>query len=695
MGFQRRRLRFIAPLLALGLAGLSVVAIARKKDNKTPVPTQMDAHQQALHALQRLTFGPRPGDAERVTAMGVDKWIDLQLHPERIDDSALDAHLDRFRTLHMDTREIVENFPPPPVIKAVLEGKQPMPSDPVKRAVYQAQIERLQERDERKQDAAANPVLPANHGALDQSRPTGASNNADAGSATEHPPVDDQKAQKREDKLYADLKAQELLDRPPDERMQEVLHMSPEEQRALSSSLKGPKGDEFLEGMSPKQKEALLALNNPEQVVGDELMQAKLLRAIYSARQLDEVMTDFWFNHFNVFIGKGADRYLVTSYERDRIRPHALGKFEDLLVATAKSPAMLFYLDNWLSVGPDSDIARGIRNNPNRLRRRRPPLNPQQARGKGKRNGGLNENYGRELMELHTLGVNGGYTQQDVTEVARVLTGWTIDQPQKGGGFKYEERMHEPGTKIVLGHRIKEHGEKEGLEVLHLLAHHPSTAHFVCTKLAMRFVSDDPPSALVDRMSQTFLKKNGDIREVLKTMFQSPEFWSDAAYRAKVKTPLEFVVSAVRATGANVTDALPMARQLNQLGMPLYGMQPPTGYSMKEDAWVNSSALLGRMNFSLALMSGKIRGVQLDADHLTGTTEATPSDAEKTLAVLEGSLLAGDVSRQTHEAITKELETQAAAKTPGARKGDRRAPAASNASAIAGLILGSPEFQRK
>jgi uncharacterized protein (DUF1800 family) len=695
MGFQHRRLLLIAPLLALVLAGFSVVAAAWKKDKKIPIPTQMDAQKQALHALQRLTFGPRPGDVERVTAMGVDKWIDLQLHPERIDDSGLEARLVPFRTLHMDTREIVENFPPPPVIKAVMEGKQPMPSDPVKRAVYQAQIERIQEKDERKQEAAAAPAPPANNDSVDQPVPANSANDAVPAPAGKGKLTEDQLAQKREDKLYADLKAQELLDKPPDVRMKEVLQMSPEEQRALSSSLKGPKAQEFLEGMNPKQKEALLALNNPEQVVGDELMQAKLMRAIYSERQLDEVMTDFWFNHFNVFIGKGADRYLVTSYERDVIRPHALGKFEDLLVATAKSPAMLFYLDNWLSVGPDSDIARGIRRYPNRPQPRRFPPNPNQAKGKGKRNGGLNENYGRELMELHTLGVNGGYTQQDVTEVARVLTGWTIDQPQKGGGFKYEERMHEPGTKIVLGHKIKQHGEKEGMEVLHLLAHHPSTAHFICTKLAMRFVSDDPPPALVDRMAQTFLNKNGDIRQVLKTMFQSPEFWSDNAYRAKVKTPLEFVVSAVRATGANVTDALPMARQLNQLGMPLYGMQPPTGYSMKEDAWVNSSALLGRMNFSLALMSGKIKGVQVDADRLAGVTAPALSDSEKALAVLESSLLAGDISKQTHDAITKELETQASAKPAAPRKNDKPAPPASNVSTIAGLILGSPEFQRR
>src|SRR5207248_1601121 len=219
--------------------------------------------------------------------------------------------------------------------------------------------------------------------------------------------------------------------------------------------------------------ETLQALNHPEQVVADELMQAKLLRAFYSERQLDEVMTDFWFNHFNVFIGKGADRYLITSYERDVIRPHALGKFEDLLAATAKSPAMLFYLDNWLSVGPDSDIALGIRKNPNPRRRpgRFPPA-PRQQQAKGKRKNGLNENYGRELMELHTLGVNGGYTQKDVTEVARVFTGWTLKQPKQGGGFTFEERMHEPGDKIVLGHRIESNGEKEGREVLQLLAHH-------------------------------------------------------------------------------------------------------------------------------------------------------------------------------------------------------------------------------
>src|SRR5208337_2405082 len=349
-----------------------------------------------------------------------------------------------------------------------------------------------------------------------------------------------------------------------------------------ADSLRGGKGPEFLEGLSPKQKETLLAMNNPAGVVTSELAQAKLLRAIYSDRQLEEVMTDFWFNHFNVFMDKGVDRLLITSYERDVIRPHALGKFEDLLVATAKSPAMLFYLDNWLSVGPNSAQALGIPAHPYG-----PYGRPNLPRPNAKRASGLNENYGRELMELHTLSVNGGYSQKDVTEVAKVFTGWTLEPPKKGGDFRFEQSMHEPGDKLILGHRIKQNGEKEGLEVLHLLAHNPKTAHFISQKLAMRFVSDDPPAALVDRMTETFLKKDGDIREVLRTMFKSPEFWSPDTYRAKVKTPLEFVVSAVRASGAEVDDARALVGTLNNMGMMPYGMMPPTGYSMKADTWVN------------------------------------------------------------------------------------------------------------
>jgi uncharacterized protein (DUF1800 family) len=650
----------IGPALLLPLLGLTIsaqLALGSKKDNPTSAVTQMDQQKRAVHALNRLTFGPRPGDVDHVMAIGVDKWIDQQLHPDKIDDSALDARLSPLRTLHMDTREIVENFPPEQMIRAVADGKQSLPSDPLKRAVYQAQLDRYQNKEDRKQHSAV---------------------------AGPDKVTDDDRARRQQERAVANQKVEELLDMAPDQRMKAVLKMSPEEQRVMTSSLQGDKRDEFMEGMNPRQRETIEALNYPQQVVANELVEGKLLRAIYSDRQLQEVMTDFWLNHFNVFIGKGADHYLLTSYERDVIRPHALGKFEDLLVATAQSPAMLFYLDNWLSVGPNSDLANGIPKRANNDWKRRVRNNGQTSQSKGKRNG-LNENYGRELMELHTLGVNGGYTQQDVTEVARVFTGWTLKQPKQGGGFTFEERTHEPGNKLVLGHRIKPKGAKEGMEVLRILARHPSTAKFVSTKLAMRFVSDDPPESLVDRMAQTFLKKDGNIREVLKTMLDCPEFWAPDAYRAKVKTPLEFVVSAVRASGAEVTDAMPIAHELQNMGMPLYAMQPPTGYSMKADAWVNSSALLGRMNFALALTSGKIKGVQVDSEQLPGR-----SDPQQALAALENVLLSGDVSKQTDNVIAARLQDS---KISRRKLDDPARPP--NISLIAGLLLGSPEFQRR
>lgn len=488
-------------------------------------------------------------------------------------------------------------------------------------------------------------------------------------------------------------------------------------------SLKEDERAKLLDGMTPEQREQLQAMARPQAIVVDELSQAKLLRAIYSERQLEEVMTDFWFNHFNVFINKAADRYLTTEYERDAIRKHALGNFKDLLLATAESPAMQFYLDNWQSIGPDS-LAGQISGGQRPLRRfagqgrggifaenqrgrfnestaQRPPIarngevmmadgqpiqdpTPQQRPKRG-----LNENYARELMELHTLGVDGGYTQQDVIEVAKVFTGWTIKQPQRGGSFEFDERRHEPGSKLVLGHKISEDGMNEGKKVLQMLASHPSTAHFICKKLAMRFVSDDPPAALVDRMADTFLKKDGNIKEVLRTMFKSPEFWSPEAYRAKVKTPLEFVVSAVRATGADVTDARPLAQTLNKLGMPLYGMQPPTGYSMKAEAWVNSAALLNRMNFALQLGNGKMRGVSVQPAAMPGETSA--SDPDALVSALAGSLLSGELSQQTRNSIRKQLQTPENTPAQDAAAQARQV----NPGLLAGLILGSPEFQRR
>ena len=279
------------------------------------------------------------------------------------------------------------------------------------------------------------------------------------------------------------------------------------------------------------------------------------------------MLTDFWFNHFNVDARKGPDRFLVTAYERDVIRPRVLGKFRELLGAVAHSPAMLYYLDNQLST-------------------RR----------------GLNENYARELMELHTLGVDGGYTQRDVAEVARAFTGWTIDRPRQGGGFRFDPRLHDDGEKIVLGHRIKAGGGmRDGEKVLDILAEHPSTARFIATKLVRRFVSDTPPRSLVDRAAARFRETRGDLREVMRTILTSPEFLSPDVFGAKVKTPFDFVVSAERSLDADVTDAMPLVRTMQQLGMPLYQCQPPTGYKDTTDAWVNTGALVARMNVALQL----------------------------------------------------------------------------------------------
>jgi uncharacterized protein (DUF1800 family) len=714
------RTKFVTFLLCFSLACTVPQLLAKKKDKPAASP---DDQRRALHALNRLTFGPRPGDVQQVMAMGVEQWIDLQLHPEKIDDKALNARLEAFRTLHMSTREIAEDFPDGQEITQVRNGKRPMPSDPARRAVFQVQLARQEEKKERKEEAGKNAPAPAPAEKASGARPNGsmmaasaapdgASNEpaADAkniqqdqdtmapappSSPTKLTPEEEEQTRRREEQLYADLEVQRLPSLPPDERFKKVLGMSPQQQLALADSLRGGKGQEFLEGLTPKQKETLLAMNNPGGVVTGELAQAKILRAVYSQRQFEEVMTDFWCNHFNVFVDKGLDRLMVTSYERDVIRPHALGKFEDLLVATAKSPAMLFYLDNWLSVGPNSAQALGIPAHPYG-----PYGRPNLPRPNAKRTSGLNENYGRELMELHTLSVNGGYSQRDVTEVAKVFTGWTIDKPAEGGGFKFDPRMHEPGPKFVLGHRIKPKGEGEGLEVLHRLATSPETARFISLKLAQRFVSDDPPPALVDRMAKTFLKKKGDIREVLETLFHSPEFWDDGAYRAKVKTPLEFVASAVRATGAEIEDAQPLVGQLNRMGMPLYGAQPPTGYSMKAETWVSSSALLTRMNFALALTSGKIKGVKVDAAQLAETSSGPP-DAAATLATLEASLLVGGVSQQTHDSIVAQIDAagkNVAQPKPdnkgGARKpGDTVRPP--DVGTIAGLLLGSPEFQRR
>jgi uncharacterized protein (DUF1800 family) len=332
-------------------------------------------------------------------------------------------------------------------------------------------------------------------------------------------------------------------------------------------------------------------LRKGRQVVTD-IEEAKLLRAVYGERQLEEVLVDFWFNHFNVFAGKGATRNYVGEYEREAIRPFVLGHFRDMLGATAKSPAMLFYLDNWLSSSPASPASRVS------------PASP------ARRSSGLNENYARELLELHTLGVDGGYTQQDIVNVAKAFTGWTM-QPRRGSGFVFAAARHERGDKTVLGRTIKSGGVDEGERVLDIIAAHPATARHIATKLAIRFVSDEPPAALVDRAAARFTATKGDLREVLEVILASKEFLSPEVYRVKVKTPLEFVASALRTTGADVRTALPLARTLRDMGMPLYFCQPPTGYDDTATTWVSAGALVSRMNFAVDLSKNNVRGVRV------------------------------------------------------------------------------------
>jgi uncharacterized protein (DUF1800 family) len=381
--------------------------------------------------------------------------------------------------------------------------------------------------------------------------------------------------------------------------------------------------------------------------VNGELIEQKLYRAVYSNRQLEEVLVDFWMNHFNVFNGKGQDRVLLTSFERDAIRPHVFGRFKDLLLATARHPAMLFYLDNWQSQVQRDDI-------------------PVPA---GVRRPGLNENYGRELLELHTLGVDGGYTQADVIAVARAFTGWTIYDPQKFAEFQFNPAVHDRREKVILGHTISAMGgEQDGVAVIDILAHHASTAKFISKKLAQRFVADNPPQVLIDRMAATFAASDGDLRAVLQTLFKSPEFLSEGAWQAKLKSPLEMVVSSVRAMNADVTDAFALAQRVADLGQPLYGKAEPAGYSNTSEAWANTASIMGRINFSNALTAGQVSGVRVDVSRFNFKD---PSTVARTL-------LNTTPSPAMLAAIAQ--GTQAAEATP---------------SMLASLVISSPDFQRR
>lgn len=617
----------IAALSAFILAAVSVPAIfAAKKKVVAPThsATQLTPDEKVVQALSRLTFGPRAGDIEAVKTMGVAKFIDQQLHPESIPENpVLEAKLAPLDTLRMSTEEMSARYPSNQTIKGIADGRIPAPTDPKTQYMVAKLVERYKTRKD------PNGVPGKDDQKTDEPAPA----------AMEKVVASLSESQRQILKSGTGLEKVALVESLPERQQYELL-----------SAMQGGKRQQLFFAASPDLRRKVQMFNGPQQVVAQDLFSGKIYRAVYSNRQLEEVLTDFWYNHFNIYLDKGADRYLVTAYERDVIRPHVLGKFKDLLLATAQSPAMLFYLDNVQSVGPD---ARKVGNGK-----------------KGKR--GLNENYGRELMELHTLGVDGGYTQKDVTEVARCFTGWTVKQARGGGAFQFNERAHDQGEKLVLGHKIAAGGGmNDGLQVLDILVHHPSTAHFIARSLALKFVSDNPSPALIERMAATFTSTDGDLRATIKTMLDSPDFFSRESYRAKMKTPFEMVVSSLRATGGNVDLTVALTQQLNQLGEPLYRKQEPTGYSNKSGDWMNSAALLARMNFALALTNNKVPGVKVD---LAKFSTDDPM-------LMARTLLMTDLSEASRKVIEQGLADQSGKIPPAAL--------------VAGLALGSPDFQKR
>ncbi|HXX21038.1 MAG TPA: DUF1800 domain-containing protein [Candidatus Acidoferrum sp.] len=621
----------IMTLVALATAGILISAIApgasnvradKRKGNaseanapvldkkfKGHLPiTELTEEEAIVHALNRLAYGPRPGDPEKIRQMGLEKWIDQQLNPESIDDSALDQRLQKYPTLRMSSRQLLQEFPPPGL------------------------------------------------------------------------------AAKEEGETKEEYKQQ----------MQDKRRAAMAEAQAMES------GNENID----KAQQQLAKIQGPNRIVA-ELSMAKIDRAVYSNRQLEAVMEDFWFNHFNVFAGKGADRWLLTSYMRDTIRPRTMGKFQDLLTATAKSPAMLFYLDNWLSVDPvafeehKQEIAARRARYQGLFGGFQPPAPrsfPVPGAGfPGSDNGavrpqqqdrGLNENYGREVMELHTVGVDAGYSQQDVIEMARCLTGWTVRTPRRDPDFVFKPEFHAAGQKVVMGHTFNYGGEKDGEEALRMLANDPRTAKFISMEMARHFVSDKPSAALIDRMASAYETSGGDIRTVLKAMIYSPEFWSKEAYRAKVKTPFELVASTARALDSEVTVSLPLAQWIGRMGEPLFLCQPPTGYSDKASTWVNTGALLNRLNFALAFATGRLPGTTVDLPPMFGDDAA--KDPELALARSVELFLDGQVESSTRQTLE-------------ARLGDPQVLQASlddpvqhvNEGLLSGLVLGTPEFQRR
>ena len=665
-----RRAAALCAVVTLLLPNFAVLA---QKQQSQAGARGLAEDQRILHVLNRLGFGARPGDLERVRALGLERYMEEQLYPEKIADTAAEARLQNLDALKMSTPELYAKYPQPNQLLRMMQRQGQLPPE-----LAAAMEERLK-------GNAPNNQPPM------QPDPAQAQNSSDAMSA-------EGKAGSADDAAKAN-----------------------QYRRAIR--------DYYLQkGLRP-----------PQQLVA-ELQASRILRAVYSERQLQEVMVDFWENHFNVFAAKGADRWLLISYDRDTIRPNTLGKFKDLLTATAQSPAMLFYLDNFQSVSPN---AQANRNRPlldGLMRRRRqnrgsetgemPGAQQRQQQQQQRQRRGINENYARELMELHTVGVEGGYTQKDVQEVARCFTGWTIRAPRGQGGdpdagkFFFNERMHDNGEKTVLGRKIPAGGGiNDGLMVLDILSRHPSTAKFLATKLARRFVMDNPTPELVARISSAYMKSDGSIRETLRAIFTSPEFNSAAAYRAKIKTPFELAVSAIRTLGGDTNGGPAIHQWIARMGEPLYMYQAPTGYPDTAEDWVNTGSLLERLNFSLALVSNRIPGTRVNLSRFAGDAggEAASIDKIKVMDRFISVILNGDVSPQTKATLIKQsneplpapsststAQTMPAdeAQTNMARRGGRGLRQMARADTgrvvgnpeivkMAGLILGSPEFQRQ
>src|SRR5881296_3230650 len=549
-------------MLAAAVASLGARHAAPRRSALRQLPA-LTPHDSALHALDRLAYGPRPGEVDAVAAGGVMNWIDRQLSPDQLDDRLVAERAAKFRILRYDSGDLAR--------------------------LYAAASE---ERRERQRQRTGQPAM---HSLA-----------------------------------------------PPGEQ-----------------------------GGKEEQMGRRLA---------GEVEQLAVVRAALSRRQLYEAMVDFWANHFNVFFGKGADRVLAPSYIEETLRPRAFGKFADLLIATARSPAMLFYLDNWESVAPGSAppaVTRprlGARPWFGRGRyvpgfsREPAQADSQRQRVLERMPKGINENYARELLELHTLGVDGGYTQQDVIEVARIFTGWSIKPPERGAGFVFRDWAHDHGTKHVFGLTFHDDGKDEGVRLLKFLAMQHATMHHVSAKLCARFVADEPPDGCVDAAVAAWQKTRGDIRAVLRAIFSSPDFWSAQAVGSKVKTPFEFVVSAVRATGVEPDDTPRLAQLVARLGEPLYQQPAPTGYAETEEHWVNSGALLARMNAAM--------GIAKDCSSVPAN-----DDHARLVEIIDQQLLAGTMSAHTKSVILEQLT-------------DVTDPVQARAMAV-GLALGGPDFQKQ